>query len=242
MGFGRLGSTFWGFEQSPGAVPDIVTCGKPMGNGFALACVLCTAEVAAAFEAHKVEYFNTFGGNPVSCAAGLAVLEALGDATEGGDVGGGGGASGSAGPRGGGLMASARSVGSFLAAGLRRLGESHTLVGDVRGAVREPPSESKGQPGELAFNHAVAAGPITVVRLLFSFLPAGLCVTGIRTRAPPAHCSCASPLPCASQPPPTFLRFCVQGLFLGLDLVSDRDSRAPASAAASVVVTRLKVM
>ncbi|KAL7568570.1 hypothetical protein ACA910_002682 [Epithemia clementina (nom. ined.)] len=82
-GFGRLGSSFWAFEYQPDAssssvvVPDIVTLGKPIGNGMPLAAVVCTEAVAQAFESKGVEYFNTFGGNPVSCAAGLAVLDVM---------------------------------------------------------------------------------------------------------------------------------------------------------------------
>jgi len=75
VGFGRLGEHFWGFEQQ-GVTPDIVTMGKPFGNGFPLAAVVCTDEIAASF-ANGQEYFNTFGGNPVACAAGLAVLDVI---------------------------------------------------------------------------------------------------------------------------------------------------------------------
>jgi ethanolamine-phosphate phospho-lyase len=74
-GFGRFGSSFWGFQQQ-GVVPDIVTLGKPFGNGFPLAAVVTTKEIAASFS-NGLEYFNTFGGSPVACAAGLAVLDVL---------------------------------------------------------------------------------------------------------------------------------------------------------------------
>lgn len=86
MGLGRFGGDcFWGFQHGGGAavgdfgaaVPDIVTVGKPFGNGMPLAAVVCTAEIAAAMEATTIEYFNTFGGNPVACAAGLATLDVL---------------------------------------------------------------------------------------------------------------------------------------------------------------------
>lgn len=99
VGLGRFGGDcFWGFQHngdgdsgngaSPSAssssssrvdyaVPDIVTVGKPFGNGVPLAAVICRADIAEAMEATTVEYFNTFGGNPVACAAGLAVLEVL---------------------------------------------------------------------------------------------------------------------------------------------------------------------
>jgi 4-aminobutyrate aminotransferase-like enzyme/Ser/Thr protein kinase RdoA (MazF antagonist) len=74
-GFGRLGSHFWGFEFD-NVLPDIVTMGKPMGNGHPLAGLVTTPEIADAL-AREAGYFNTFGGNPVSCAAGLAVLEVI---------------------------------------------------------------------------------------------------------------------------------------------------------------------
>ena len=77
VGFGRLGDFFWGFEMQ-GVVPDIVVLGKPMGNGFPLAGVVTTPEIAEAFD-NGMEFFSTFGGNPVACAAGLAVLDVLED-------------------------------------------------------------------------------------------------------------------------------------------------------------------
>ena len=76
VGFGRYGSSFWGFEHS-GVVPDIVTMGKPIGNGMPLACVCCTEEVANSFLDRHSDYFNTYGGNPVSAAAGLAVMHVI---------------------------------------------------------------------------------------------------------------------------------------------------------------------
>ena len=74
-GFGRLGQHFWGF-QFDDAIPDIVTLGKPMGNGHPLAAVVTRPEIAEIL-ANETGYFNTFGGNPVSCAAGLAVLKVI---------------------------------------------------------------------------------------------------------------------------------------------------------------------
>jgi 4-aminobutyrate aminotransferase-like enzyme len=74
-GFGRLGQHFWGF-QFDDAMPDIVTLGKPMGNGHPLAAVVTRPEIVETL-ANEAGYFNTFGGNPVSCAAGLAVLEVI---------------------------------------------------------------------------------------------------------------------------------------------------------------------
>ena len=76
VGFGRLGTHFWGFETQ-GVVPDIVVLGKPIGNAFPLAAVVTTQEIAASF-ANGMEFFSTFGGNPVACAAGLAVLDVVG--------------------------------------------------------------------------------------------------------------------------------------------------------------------
>lgn len=76
-GFGRIGEHFWAFELD-GVVPDIVTMGKPIGNGHPLAAVVTTPEIAASFLT-GMEYFNTFGGNPVSAEIGLAVLDVIAD-------------------------------------------------------------------------------------------------------------------------------------------------------------------
>ncbi len=110
VGFGRVGTHLWAFEAQ-GAVPDIVTLGKPMGNGHPLAAVVTTPEIAASFDT-GMEYFNTFGGNPVSCAIGMAVLDVLEEE---------------------GLQANAREVGEHLLTGLRKLMPDHPLLGDVRG-------------------------------------------------------------------------------------------------------------
>jgi len=106
-GFGRVGSHMWGFEAH-GAVPDIVTLGKPFGNGFPLSAVVTTRDIA---ESSQIEYFNTFGGNPVACAIGLEVLSVIEDE---------------------GLQANARRVGA-LSLGLLRGLTRHERVGDVRG-------------------------------------------------------------------------------------------------------------
>ena len=74
-GFGRVGSSFWAFEEH-GIVPDIVTLGKPMGNGHPIAAVVTTKKIADTFN-NGMEYFNSFGGNPVSCAVGNAVLDVI---------------------------------------------------------------------------------------------------------------------------------------------------------------------
>ena len=110
VGFGRVGTHFWGFETQ-GVVPDIVTMGKPIGNGFPLAAVVTTPQIADAF-ANGMEYFNTYGGNPVACAAGLAVLDVIAEE---------------------GLQRNALETGNYLQAGLERLKEKNPVIGDVRG-------------------------------------------------------------------------------------------------------------
>ena len=141
VGFGRAGSAFWMFETQD-VIPDIVTMGKPIGNGHPLGAVVTTPEIAASFD-NGMEYFNTFGGNPVSCAAGLAVLDVIRDE---------------------GLQARAAAVGEHFLTGMRALTDRHEVIGDVRG----------------------------------------------------------------------------QGLFLGVELVRDRETRAPADREASYVVERMK--
>ncbi|MGB2645766.1 MAG: aminotransferase class III-fold pyridoxal phosphate-dependent enzyme [Candidatus Acidiferrum sp.] len=141
VGFGRLGTHFWGFETQ-NITPDIVVLGKPIGNAFPLAAVVTTPEIASSFD-NGMEYFSTFGGNPVACAAGLAVLDVLEEEN---------------------LQENAHQVGSYLMARLKSLQGKHALVGDVRGS----------------------------------------------------------------------------GLFLGLDLVLDRESREPAPQQASYVANRLR--
>ncbi len=110
VGFGRVGDAFWGFELQ-GVVPDIVTLGKPMGNGHPVAAVVTTRAIADSF-ANGMEYFNTFGGNPVSCAAARAVLAEIRDR---------------------GLAGHARRVGNRLRGALGELAARHPPVGDVRG-------------------------------------------------------------------------------------------------------------
>jgi 4-aminobutyrate aminotransferase-like enzyme len=110
-GFGRTGAHFWGFEAG-NVIPDIVTMGKPMGNGHPLSAVVTRRDLVETFG--KVgRYFNTFGGNPVSCAAGLAVLEVI--ESEG-------------------LQANARDVGQYLVDGLRSLADRCEPFGDIRGS------------------------------------------------------------------------------------------------------------
>ncbi|MFN8020202.1 MAG: aminotransferase class III-fold pyridoxal phosphate-dependent enzyme [Acidimicrobiales bacterium] len=141
VGFGRVGRAMWAFELQ-GVVPDIVTLGKPIGNGHPLGAVVTTPEIAAAF-ANGMEWFNTFGGNPVSCAVGMAVLDVI---------------------EGEGLQARALDTGTYLLDGLRSLQRRDERIGDVRG----------------------------------------------------------------------------EGMYLGVDLVADRDTRAPATAFAGEVAERMR--
>ncbi|PHR72849.1 MAG: peptidase M23 [Lutibacter sp.] len=110
VGCGRLGKTFWGF-QLHNVVPDIVTIGKPLGNGHPIAAVACTQEVANKF-ANGMEYFNTFGGNPVSCAIATEVLRTVKRDK---------------------LQENALEVGEFLKSELKQLSKEFPIIGDVRG-------------------------------------------------------------------------------------------------------------
>jgi len=109
-GFGRTGIHFWGFE-SDGLVPDVVTMGKPMGNGHPIAAMVTSRALVESFS-KSVGYFNTFGGNPVSCAAALAVLDVLEEEN---------------------LQANAAQQGRHIVAGLKKLAEQHEIIGDIRG-------------------------------------------------------------------------------------------------------------
>jgi len=110
-GFGRTGKNFWGFEAD-GVVPDIVTMGKPMGNGHPLAATVVQRSLSETF-AKKTGYFNTFGGNPVSSAAGMAVLDVIENEK---------------------LQENALQVGQYLTDGLNSLAGTHDIIGDVRGS------------------------------------------------------------------------------------------------------------
>jgi len=110
-GFGRVGSHFWAHELQD-VVPDIVTIGKPIGNGHPMAAVITTPAIAAAF-ANGMEFFSSFGGNPVSAAVGMAVLDVIEDE---------------------GLQARAWLTGDYLIGRLRDLADRHEVIGDVRGA------------------------------------------------------------------------------------------------------------
>ena len=129
-GFGRVGPAFWAFiavqDGEESVCPDIVTLGKPAGNGHPLGAVVTTRELARSFE-NGMEYFNTFGGNPVSRAAGLAVLDVIRDER---------------------LAEHADTVGGQLLEGLKALQNRYPILGQVRGRglflgfemVRDPAS------------------------------------------------------------------------------------------------------
>jgi 4-aminobutyrate aminotransferase-like enzyme len=110
-GFGRTGTDMWGHQRA-GVTPDVVTLGKPMGNGHPIGGVVANSETLNAFR-KAFRYFNTFGGNPVSCAAAMAVLEVLEDER---------------------LVENARLVGDYAQAGLRKLADKHDIIGNVRGS------------------------------------------------------------------------------------------------------------
>ena len=109
-GCGRMGKTFWGFQLHD-VIPDIVTIGKPLGNGHPVAAVACTQEVAKQF-ANGMEYFNTFGGNPVSCAIGAEVIKTVKREQ---------------------LQKNALEIGAYLKKELLALATQFPIIGDVRG-------------------------------------------------------------------------------------------------------------
>lgn len=110
-GFGRIGSHWWGHDRL-GFAPDIVTLGKPMANGHPVAAVVTRLEILTAFQ-EQFKYFNTFGGNPVSAAAAMAVLKIVEDQA---------------------LVENARDVGAYTLGLLRDLAARHDVIADVRGA------------------------------------------------------------------------------------------------------------
>ncbi|MBC95937.1 aspartate aminotransferase family protein [bacterium] len=109
VGFGRTGKQMWAFEEH-GVIPDIVVMGKPIGNGHPMAAVFTTKEIASAFE--EMEFFSTFGGNPVSCAIGMAVLDVIENEK---------------------LIEHSRLMGELFIDGLTKLKKQHKLIGDIRG-------------------------------------------------------------------------------------------------------------
>ncbi len=149
-GFGRTGHNFWGYQVDD-FVPDIVTMGKPMGNGHPMAATVTRRDLVDEFSGHA-HYFNTFGGNPVSCAAGLAVLDVIENEK---------------------LQENALDVGLHLNAGLADLAKRHEAIGDVRGDglfkavelvtnrdTRAPASELAGQIVEGLKARRILAGRI----------------------------------------------------------------------------------
>ncbi|HPE57611.1 MAG TPA: aminotransferase class III-fold pyridoxal phosphate-dependent enzyme [Bacteroidales bacterium] len=110
-GFGRMGSHFWGFEMH-GVVPDMVVLGKPMGNGHPMGAVVTTDEIADAFN-NGMEFFSSFGGNPVSCAIGMAVLDVIEEEQ---------------------LQQNALKTGNYFMDELRKLQKEFRQIGDVRGS------------------------------------------------------------------------------------------------------------
>lgn len=129
-GFGRTGTHFWAFqsyeEGSQGSfnslilsfvspldvIPDFVTMGKSMGNGFPVSALMTRRDITEKFDINGVEYFNTYGGNPVSCRAAIAVFDVLEKEN---------------------LMEHARTVGSYLLNKMKELGQRYAMIGDVRG-------------------------------------------------------------------------------------------------------------
>ncbi|XP_050428763.1 alanine--glyoxylate aminotransferase 2-like [Adelges cooleyi] len=114
VGFGRVGTHYWAFQiDGPDVVPDIVTVGKPMGNGHPVAAVVTTKAIARSFAATGIQYFNTYGGNPVSCAIALAVMDVIDKEN---------------------LIENARVVGDHLLSESKKLQEAYPdMIGDVRG-------------------------------------------------------------------------------------------------------------
>lgn len=110
-GYGRIGTHFWAFE-SYGIIPEIVVLGKPIGNGHPIGAVITTPDIAASFD-NGMEFFSTFGGNTVSCAIGLAVLQVVQEEN---------------------LQAHALTVGEQLLKGLRDLQKQHEVIRDIRGS------------------------------------------------------------------------------------------------------------
>ena len=110
VGFGRVGSHFWAFQQHE-VTPDIVVMGKPIGNGHPMGAVVTTRAIAEAFD-NGMEFFSTFGGNPVSCACGNAVLDVIEQEQ---------------------LQEKAHRLGAHFLTSLQELKSGHPLIGDVRG-------------------------------------------------------------------------------------------------------------
>jgi len=134
-GLGRVGEQFWAFQLHD-IVPDIVTIGKPLGNGHPIGAVVVRRGIAETF-ANGMEYFNTFGGNPVSCAIAKEVLQIVHDEQ---------------------LQNHAKTIGDYLLAQFRNLRKKYPLIGDVRGAglflgleLVEDPITRKAAPSKASY-------------------------------------------------------------------------------------------
>ncbi|XP_025414976.1 alanine--glyoxylate aminotransferase 2-like isoform X1 [Sipha flava] len=114
VGFGRSGTHYWAFQlDGSDVLPDIVTVGKPMGNGHPVAAVITTEAVARSFEATGIQYFNTYGGNPVSCAIAISVMNVVDNEN---------------------MMENAKDVGEYILSELKCMqGKFPDVIGDVRG-------------------------------------------------------------------------------------------------------------
>ena len=177
-GFGRTGDAMWGFMRH-GVEPDMVTVGKPMGNGYPMAGVIMRPQVVAEF-GEKARYFNTFGGNPVAASAGMAVLDVI---------------------KADNLQNNARDVGAFMQDEFRQLAAEFAVIGDVRGAGLfigvEIVSDAKSKTPDAATTSRLvnglrerrilisASGPAANVLkirppLVFSRENAGMLVAGMR--------------------------------------------------------------
>jgi len=160
-GLTRMGDNYWGFMDSA-VVPDIVTMGKPMGDGHPLAVVVTTPEIAADF-ARETGYFNTFGGNPVSATVGKAVLEVV--AREN-------------------LLAQVKKSGDYLIDGIKRLAQEHSIIGDIRGkglflaielvrdrATKEPAADETAEILELMRENGVLLSKVGQHRNVLKIRP-----------------------------------------------------------------------
>ena len=105
-----MGKTFWGFQEH-NVIPDIITIGKPIGNGHPVGVVVCTKEIAESF-ANGMEFFNTFGGNPVSCSIALEVIKTVKKNN---------------------LQKNAKVVGNYFKKELKKLSKENRIIADVRG-------------------------------------------------------------------------------------------------------------
>ncbi|MCD2424806.1 aminotransferase class III-fold pyridoxal phosphate-dependent enzyme [Niabella pedocola] len=137
VGFGRVGDAFWGFELQ-GVEPDMVVLGKPIGNGHPLAAVVVTEAIADAFN-NGMEYFNTYGGNPVSMVTGQAVLKVIEEEA---------------------MQQHAQQVGAVLLEELKALMDKYEIIGDVRGhglfvGAEFVKSRSTREPAVTEINHVV---------------------------------------------------------------------------------------